>query len=62
MHIKICEPSSVRNMVEIVGAVSILFSDTAKRNNILLTTIENIDPMSLTKKNKIKNHVYNSIG
>jgi len=49
-------------MVGIVGAVSVFLSTSAKRNNILLAAIENTDAVSLLKKNKIKSHVYNSVG
>jgi len=51
---KVCELSSVRNKVEIVGAVSVFLSTSAKRNNILLAAIENTDAVSLPKKTKLK--------
>jgi len=51
---KVCELSTVRNMVGIVGAVSVFLSASAKRNNILLTVIENTDSVSLPKKTKLK--------
>lgn len=51
---KVCELSSIRNMVGIVGSVSNFLSSSAKRNKILLDAIEDTDNVPVPKKTKLK--------
>lgn len=51
---KVCQLPSIKNMIGIVGSVSVFLSSSAKRSNILLAAIEKNNLAPTSNKTKLK--------